>query len=81
MQLIDWMRLRGVDDETLAERVNRGLPPERHCSPRAVRKWKYGEREPRADKIARLEKVTRKLVTVHDWAQLRELREEKVRAA
>jgi hypothetical protein len=60
MQLLDYMRARGLDDDAFAEKVG-------DCTADAVKKWKYRERIPRPHQIARIEDVTRKQVTLRDW--------------
>lgn len=60
MKLIDWMRREGIDDEAFAASVG-------DCTSHAVRKWKYGERNPPGDRIARIEVVTGGEVGFHDW--------------
>lgn len=73
MQLIDWMRANMLDDEAMTALVNEGVPPAEHCTVHAVKKWKYRERMPPADKIVRIEDITKKRVTLRDWtAPLRE---------
>ena len=62
MRLLDYMREQGVDDDALAERVG-------DCSPHAVKKWKYGEREPDAGTIVRIERATEGHVGLKDWAE------------
>ena len=59
MKLIDWMRERGIDDEAFAEMIG-------DCTPHAVKKWKYGERQPPTDRAVQIERVTRGKVTVQD---------------
>lgn len=53
------MREHDVNDETFAELVG-------DCTAHAVKKWKYGERQPPGDKIIRIEDVTRGDVTLRD---------------
>lgn len=66
MKLLDWMRREGVDDDGMASRVNDGLSLDDHITVSAVKKWKYGERQPPADKIVRIEEVTGGEVTLRD---------------
>lgn len=51
MTLLDFMRTEGLDDAEMARRVG-------ECSPGAIRKWKYGERIPRAKFIDRIREVS-----------------------
>jgi len=53
------MRREKIDDETLAILVG-------DCTSHAVKKWKYGERQPPGEKIVRIEEVTRGDVTLRD---------------
>lgn len=62
MKLITYMHERGVTDETFATLLE-------NCTVHAVRKWKYGEREPDAGTIVRIKEITGGAVTVEDWAQ------------
>ncbi len=59
MSLASYMRLRGLDDAALAEIVG--------VSTSAVRKWKYGERKPRGERLRRLIAVTDGAVRVRDF--------------
>lgn len=74
MRLLDYMREEGLDDEALAARLG-------ECSPYAVKKWKYGEREPDASTIVRIERVTSGRVGLPDWAAQSEQRKAKRLAA
>lgn len=65
MKLLEWMRRKAIDDETFAERVG-------GCTSHAVKKWKYGERQPPADKIIRIEEVTGGKVTLRDLVPQKE---------
>ena len=60
MKLIDYMRERNIDDEAMAAMIG-------HCSVFAVRKWKYGEREPDASRMLRIRTVTDGVVDLSDW--------------
>lgn len=62
MRLLDHMRETETDDDAFAERVG-------GCTGHAVKKWKYGEREPDAVTIIRIEEITGGRVTVRDWAE------------
>ena len=62
MKLLDYMRDRNIDDEAMAEIIG-------DCSSYAVKKWKYGERSPNANRIIRIEEVTNGLVGLHDWSR------------
>lgn len=59
MKLIDWMFDRNLDDEDFAQMVG-------DCTSHAVKKWKYGERQPPIDRALRIEQVTKGAVTVRD---------------
>ncbi len=61
MKLLDYMRAENLGDEAMACRIG-------GCSAHAVRKWKYGERSPGADRIIRIEEVTGGKVGLHDWS-------------
>lgn len=61
MRLLDYMREEGLDDEAFAGRLG-------ECGPYAVKKWKYGEREPDASTIVRIERATSGRVRLADWA-------------
>lgn len=50
MKLLAYMKERGLDDAEMAERLG--------ATPRAVRKWKYGETTPRLPEILKIEEVT-----------------------
>lgn len=63
MKLIDWMRREKVDDAAMAERIG-------DCTEHAVKKWKYGERSPDPNRIARIEHVTGGEVSFPDWVTL-----------
>jgi len=69
MQLLEWMRRHGVDDEQMAALINQGRPAAERCTAHAVKKWKYRERVPSAAMIARFEDVTRKRVKLRDWVE------------
>lgn len=61
MRLLDFMRDRALTDDAMAARIG-------DCSGHAVKKWKYGEREPDASTMLRITAVTKGAVTVADWA-------------
>lgn len=58
MRLATFMASKSLDDEGMAAILG--------CTAHAVRKWASGERVPRPEMIARIEKVTGKLVTAND---------------
>ena len=60
MKLITYMRERGLDDATMAEKIG-------DCSEFAVRKWKYGERFPRQPQLRRIALATEGAVTADDF--------------
>lgn len=74
MRLLDFMRDEKLDDDAFASRLG-------DCSGHAVKKWKYGEREPDAVTIARIERVTHGAVSLRDWADHAEERRAKRHAA
>ena len=74
MRLLDYMREEGLDDEAFAERLG-------ECGPYAVKKWKYGEREPDASTIVRIERATSGRVGLSDWATQSDERKAKRLAA
>lgn len=69
MKLLDYMRTENIDDDGMAALINAGLADTEKCSGYAVKKWKYGEREPDASTIVRIERATAGHVTVADWAE------------
>lgn len=68
MKLLDWMRREGLDDDAVAEKINAGLPADEHITAAAVKKWKYGEREPPINKIVRVEEISNREVMLRDFA-------------
>lgn len=62
MRLLQFMREKGLDDEAMAMLIG-------DCSAHAVKKWKYGEREPDASTMLRIERVTDNKVGMPDWAE------------
>lgn len=62
MRLLEFMRSHAIDDETMASRIG-------DCSGHAVKKWKYGEREPDASTMLKIERVTDGKVTLRDWSE------------
>jgi DNA-binding transcriptional regulator YdaS (Cro superfamily) len=62
MRLLEFMRKAVLTDEAMAALIG-------DCSPHAVRKWKYGEREPDAATMVRIETVTDGKVTLRDWVR------------
>ena len=73
MQLLDYMRRENLDDAAMAARINAarinaGVPAERHCTLSAVKKWKYRERSPDADRIIDIQRATNDEVGLQDWA-------------
>lgn len=59
MKLYDWLVSNDITDDEFASRVG--------TSPHAVKKWRYGERRPRADAVARIVEATAGKVTAHDF--------------
>lgn len=74
MKLIDYMRAEKISDDVMAERIG-------HCTIHAVKKWKYGERTPDVDRIARIEEITGGSVGLHDWTAGEPVHEQVERAA
>lgn len=62
MKLLDYMRQEGIDDDAFAKLVG-------DCTGYAVKKWKYGERQPPADKVIRIEEVTNGNVLLRDLVE------------
>ena len=60
MKLSDFMRERELTDAAFATLVG-------GCSEFAVRKWRYGERTPRGEMLARIGQVTDGVVTANDF--------------
>jgi DNA-binding transcriptional regulator YdaS (Cro superfamily) len=58
-KLNEWMQCEGLDDDALATLIG-------GCSPWAVKKWKYGERQPLASKVLRIEELSGGEVTLRD---------------
>ncbi len=63
MRLLDFMKQRGLSDDQMAGMIG----PE--ATPRAVRKWKYGETTPRLPALLRIEVVSEGLVTAKDFVE------------
>ena len=61
MKLRDYMKTNKLSDEQFAEMVGGGT------TPRAVRKWKYGETRPRLEDIPRVEAATDGAVCLSDF--------------
>ena len=61
MKLIDYMREKGIKAEGFAEMVGG------KTTPRAVRKWMYGETRPRLEDVARIEQITENSVLLADF--------------
>lgn len=68
MKLLEYMREEKLGDAELADKINATLPSDMHCTAFAVRKWKYGERRPDADRMIRIEEITGGKVGLRDWA-------------
>ena len=52
MKLLDYMKANALSDAAFASRIGNGV------TPRAVKKWKYGETYPRLPEISRIEEIT-----------------------
>lgn len=63
MKLSDYMRQHALSDDAMAALVG-------GCSASAVRKWKYGERMPRAGVLARIHDATEGHVTANDFLSI-----------
>lgn len=61
MKLLDYLKINGLSDEDFAAKVGGGV------TPRAVRKWKYGETNPRLPELIRIEDATSGDVTGRDF--------------
>ena len=59
MKLTEYMREHELDDERMAARIG--------CSSYAVRKWKYGERIPRPEQLAKIAEATGWKVRANDF--------------
>jgi hypothetical protein len=68
MQLIDWMKTEGIDDQQVADRLS-SLPEgtDKSISAFAVKKWKYGERIPRPDEMRGLYAISAGKVGPNDF--------------
>jgi hypothetical protein len=62
MKLIDWMRDKSLDDDTMASLIG-------GVSGHAVKKWKYGERMPRRNELHRISEITGGEVTANDFIE------------
>lgn len=71
MKLIDWMKTEGIDDQQLAERLSAlSSDPEKTTSASAVKKWKYGERVPRADEMKGIHALSHGAVAPNDFYEI-----------
>ena len=68
MKLDHWMRLNACTPRQLAAEVLAHLPEGEGCSPKAVEKWRYGQRTPRRTKMRALTLATAGAVTANDFA-------------
>ena len=60
MKLSEYMKQNCLDDAAMAARIG-------GCSEGAVRKWKYGERTPRPEQLARIAEATDGKVMPNDF--------------
>jgi DNA-binding transcriptional regulator YdaS (Cro superfamily) len=60
MNLAAYMQNHSLDDVAMAAKI-------RDCSPSAVKKWRYGERVPRAQQMLRIIEATGGDVTPNDF--------------
>lgn len=60
MTLAEYMKANGLDDEAMAAQIG-------DCSPSAVKKWRYRERQPRADTMVRIQEISAGQVAITDW--------------
>lgn len=68
MKLDHWMRQNACTPRQLAAAVLAHLPEGEGCSPKAVEKWRYGQRTPRRAKMRALMLATAGAVTANDFA-------------
>lgn len=61
MKLLNFLKLNDVSDEAFAASFDGEI------SASAVRKWKYGERNPRLPELVRIEEITKGAVTARDF--------------
>jgi hypothetical protein len=61
MKLKRYMEVNGLDDAAMSALVGDD------CTPAAIKKYKYGERIPRPDRILIIQRVTGNRVTLRDW--------------
>ncbi|WP_018407903.1 hypothetical protein [Methylocystis rosea] len=61
MKLLDYLKLNEIADEAFAAEFDGEI------SASAVRKWKYGERNPRLPELVRIEEITNGAVTARDF--------------
>lgn len=61
MKLLDYLKLNGISDEAFAAEFHGQI------SSSGVRKWKYGERQPRLPELVRIEELTNGAVTARDF--------------
>lgn len=61
MKLLDYLKLNDISDEAFAAEFNGEI------SASGVRKWKYGERNPRLPELVRIEEITNGAVTTRDF--------------
>lgn len=64
MKLNHWLTSNDVTDDDFAARIG--------VSTHAVKKWRYGERRPRIEAIARIAEATNGAVTANDFYLVRE---------
>ncbi|MGE7416994.1 hypothetical protein [Methylobacterium tarhaniae] len=67
MKLDHWMKLNACTPRQLAAAVLAHLPEGEGCSPKAVEKWRYGQRTPRRTKMRALMLATSGAVTANDF--------------
>lgn len=60
MKLADYMKSVGLSNLAMARKIG-------CCSEFAVKKWKYGERTPRPDQMARIRAATAGQVSADDF--------------
>jgi DNA-binding transcriptional regulator YdaS (Cro superfamily) len=75
MRFIDYLRETGLTEADFASALNDRVPAARPCTASAVKKWKYGERTPPAERIAQIEEVTEGKVSLRDWLAAAKLSE------
>lgn len=61
MKLIEYLKTNCIGDEVFASMLGNGV------TGRAVRKWRYGETNPRIPELVRIQEITNGAVTPNDF--------------